>query len=158
MPKSQVQPSFDYREIKEEEFLVMVSKSHKYADRAGIDSEGNRYQCQLEWFKDDYWSLEPPGATARYVSNYFFEKINYTPKIFADNCTRAMLMELANKGLCTVIALDTLLPYYDNLVGFSLTPRTHFTMVAAKRKNYKYSKPEQVFVDLVCKYYGSKDL
>lgn len=154
MSKDELAPDFKYDEISREEFLLITSKSHRHAHLSGFEEDGQRKQCELEWFKSDRFGMEVPGSSARSVSEHVFAAAHLEPKIFVDNCKYTILMQLANDGLCSIVALDTFFSMYDNLVGFSLNPRSYFTLVAARRQDYVYSKVEQAFFDLIMSYYN----
>ena len=139
---------FEYENIMTSEYLVMMSKQHPKANLTGFDSDGKRLQCNLRWFKDDHWAVDAPGSTTRAICESLFLAEKIKPKILVDNCIYSVQMELVNAGLCLSIAVDTLMPKYENITGFSLNPRKSFTLVAAKRKEYKYSIPEQRFIEI----------
>lgn len=154
-------PEFHVDTLVQDEYVLMVHKNHPCAHLAGLDENGRRRGFDLRWFKNDYFGFEAPGASARKISEEIFLSAGIEPKIFIDNCKYSLLISLAATGVCDIIALDTFLkckgPNIENLVAFSLTPRRFNTLVAARRSNYVYSKPEQAFVDLVREYYASNE-
>ena len=137
----------------QDEYVLITNKDHPYAHMAGIDADGNRRPFELEWFKNDYWGFEAPGISARKISEDIFNAAGLNPHVLVDNCKYSLVIQLASVGACNLITLDTFLNNNQNLVAFSLTPRRYHTLVAARRKDYNYSKPERDFISLIQEYY-----
>jgi len=141
--------------LSREEILLICSKNHPLAGRAGTDAAGNRNQCRLEWFRDDVFGLETRGAPMRVQVERLFADENFRPDTVIENCTTPLLMQLANEGICCTIFSERHLRLYDNVVGFGFEPRRYFSFSLAYRRDYAPNVAEQYFMDLLREFYGA---
>lgn len=144
---------FQYEILDTLEVLLLTSKQHPLADQACKDENGNYCQCDLTWFKNDCFGLEAFDTPMRYLSEKLFFKEKFEPKIFINNCHYMLLLQLAAAGNCCVINSERALMENPDLIGFGFRPRVYLSHVIAYRNGYELSKVEQVFFNLVKKYY-----
>ena len=145
---------FDCTELIREEYLVLISRRHPMAERAGLEEDGLHKKCKLSWFRKDLWAFDTPGASSRAVCEKAFLKAGIQPEVLLDNCKYSLLYRMVARALCNTIALDTYLPLYENeIAAFSLEDRVFAHQVIAFRKGYRPNKVEQAFAAVIEAYY-----
>lgn len=150
-----VTSDFQYEILDTWEVLLLMSKEHPLAGRSGKDAAGQYHQCELSWFKDDYFALEAFDTPLRYISEKIFFRSDFKPKIFVDNCGYSLLLRLASAGNCCIINSEKSLAESPSLVGFGFEPRVFLSYAVAYRNHYVLSNAEKKFVELVNEYYPS---
>ncbi len=141
--------------LSSEEIVLICSKDHPLAGRAGVDENGARVQCRLDWFRDDVFGLETRGSPMRVQVERLFADENFRPDTVIENCTTPLLMQLANEGICCTIFSERHLRLYDNVVGFSFAPRRYFDYSLAYRRDYVPNVAEQHFMELLREFYSA---
>jgi len=144
---------FQYEILDNLEVLLLVSYKHPLSPFSGKDDNGNYRQCDLSWFKNDYFGLEAFDTPLRYLSEKIFFREKFEPRLFINNCDYLLLLQLASSGSCCVINSERALIENPSLIGFGFHPRVYLSHVIAYRNGYVLSKVEQKFLELVKKHY-----
>lgn len=152
----EVTADFASEPLSSEEIVLICSDQHPLAHLAGVDENGERNQCRLEWFKDDVFGLESRGTPMRAHADHLFTEYGLKPDTIIENGTTPLLMQLASDGICCTIFSERHLSQYKNVVGFSFNPRRYFTLSLAYRKDYEPNVAERHFMNVLRDFYGAK--
>lgn len=144
---------FHYEALGSEEVVLVCSDKHKLAHFSGFNEDESRKQCDIHWFADAVFGIEALGTPMRTQSERIFAEYRFEPDTVIENCTTALLMQLASEGICCTIFSERHLKLYDNVVGFSFNPRKFFNFSLAYRKDYIPNVAEEHLLDLLRKFF-----
>lgn len=151
---NEITDDFLYDTFPHEEVVLICNKNHPLAHLSGIDEEGNRKPCKLEWFKNDVFGYEAVGTPMRSQTEQIFTEQGFRPDTVIEISNTALLMQLACEGICCTVFSERHLTHDEDLIGFSFEPRRFFKFTLAYRKDFAPTLAEEYLLTLLKEFFG----
>ena len=136
------------------EIVLCVPSDHPKASLAGKDAAGRYIQCDLSWFKDDYFCMQGPSSPLYDLLQDIFNHAHFVPKVSISQATRALILQMVSKGITCAFLIDFCSKQEREVTKFALNPRAYYSLMLAYPDTYTPSPAEQYFLDLIIQYFS----
>jgi len=148
-----VRPTIASRTLVEEQFVMVVPRSHPLAYLANQAPKDHLMTVDLRQFQEDEFLLGAAGTTIRDVEDRAFDEAGVVPKVVFETSNLETLNLLSKAGYGISFVPSFYAQNTKEAVYFYTNPPMIWEQVVSFRKDSYITEAEDFFISLVTKYY-----
>lgn len=135
------------------EVVLVLPPDHPLGVRAS-HGEAPYATLDLNELRDDDFVLMNTKTNIRAIADKHFEMAGFQPKIKVECSRSSLAYHFVKEGIGPSILMEFQIKPEDGVHVFSLNPREIWYQSIAYREGTCFSKAEQCFIDLICRYFS----